>query len=281
MTPCRYVLRDFRSSSLIDFSCRMFAALWLCPKLRLRRLQKSRVSRQSHGQNRRPRSVNDWAPFLPGWCIFNGGGPWYQVLPRGSPITWGETKNLPVCWWSFVALKPQRSIWLMLTNEVPESTIAAVLQNIFFRIWTRENHKKTHWTLLETFFDQISIMALIIMDGKSHSEINVIEFREPFTSPGCSSRLAGQTPVPGSSRVHLVKFTQNIPQWVPFNDSFCIILPMALLLERWIVTMSRVTSRELIILYYSFVASHLHVTCSCFSLWMMIVGQNIPLVMPW
>ena len=53
---------------------------------------------------------------------------------------------------------PQRSIWLMLTNEVPESEIAAVFQNIFFRIWTRESHK-THrgmghscWTLLETFF---------------------------------------------------------------------------------------------------------------------------------
>ena len=129
------------------------------------------------------------------------------------------------------------------------------LTELFWRLFFSIKFPLWHW------------YALIIMgDGKSHSEINaVIEFREPFTSPGCSSRLAGP-PVPGSSRVHLVKkFTENIPQWVPFNDSFCIILPMALLLERWIVTMSRVTSRELIILYYSFVASHLHVTCSCFS----------------
>ena len=129
------------------------------------------------------------------------------------------------------------------------------LTELFWRLFFSIKFPLWHW------------YALIIMgDGKSHSEINaVIEFREPFTSPGCSSRLAGP-PVPGSSRVHLVKkFTENIPQWAPFNNSFCIILPMALLLERWIVTMSRVTSRELIILYYSFVASHLHVTCSCFS----------------
>ena len=38
------------------------------------------------------------------------------------------SKSRRAAWgWSFVALKPQRSIWLMLTNEVPESTIAAVL----------------------------------------------------------------------------------------------------------------------------------------------------------
>ena len=233
------------------------------------------------------RTKPDWSPCLLGRCIFNGAGPWYQVLPRGSPITWGETKNLPVCWWSFVACRRGRygSCWRMRCRS---QKLRGCFRTSFWILDLdkgKPQDSQGHGTFMlnsfgDFFFRFLNFHYDIVMSDWWEIPIwnpltcsSNFGLRVPFTSPpGCSSRLAGQTPVPGrsSSRVHLVKkFTKNSKT---FNNSFCIILPMALLLERWIVTMSRVTSRELIILYYSFVASHLHVTCSCFSLWMMIVG---------
>jgi hypothetical protein len=66
---------------------------------------------------------------------------------------------------------PQRSIWLMLTNEVPESKIAGVLQNFFLDFGFGQGkatrltgawdiHAELFWRLF--FFDsQISIMTLL------------------------------------------------------------------------------------------------------------------------
>jgi hypothetical protein len=57
---------------------------------------------------------------------------------------------------------PQRSIWLMLTNEVPESKIAGVLQ-IFFSDLDKGKPQKDSLNSFGDFFsDQISIMTLII-----------------------------------------------------------------------------------------------------------------------
>ena len=209
------------------------------------------------------RTKPDWAPCLLGRCIFNGAGPWYQVLPRGSPITWGETKNLPVCWWSFVACRRGRygscwrmrcrsqklrgcfrtSFWILdLDKGKPQDSQGrgTFMLNSFGDFFFRFTN--FHYDIVMSDWWEIPFWNPCTWSSN-------FGLRVPFTSPpGCSSRLAGQTPVPGrsSSRVHLVKkFTKNSKTF--HNDSFCIILPMALLLEWWIFTIGLETSRELII----------------------------------
>ena len=62
-----------------------------------------------------------------------------------------------------VCRMPQRSIWLMLTNEVPESKIAGVLQIFFFGFGQGKTTKRLTELFWRLFLsDQISIMTLII-----------------------------------------------------------------------------------------------------------------------
>ena len=211
--------------------------------------------------HRRYRCTTDWDKAWLGTMP-----PWAMYFQRGRTMVPSAAKRVTdnVGWnKEFASLlmvlrrMPQRSIWLMLTNEVPESKIAGVLQNFFLDFGFGQGkatrltgawdiHAELFWRLFFRFpnfhYDIVLSDWWKIPFWNPLTCSSNFGLRVPFTSsPGCSSRLAGQTPVPGqsSSRVHLVKkFTKN---------SFCIILPVALLLEWWIFTIRLETSRELII----------------------------------